>query len=61
MIFVLQYWNVVAYATAEEYNLEKMTKGLLDQNLYTPIKQPKPLDRNQSGKIRDITIFLEKH
>lgn len=41
------FWNVVAYATAEEYNLEKLTKGLLQENLYTPVKQPKSLERNQ--------------
>ncbi|XP_021916984.1 required for meiotic nuclear division protein 1 homolog isoform X4 [Zootermopsis nevadensis] len=32
----LGYWNVAAYTTAEEYDLEKLTKGLLLQNLYVP-------------------------
>jgi hypothetical protein len=46
-----QYWNVVALTTAEEYDLEKLTKGLLQQNLYVPIPPPRALtDQNQVGK-----------
>jgi hypothetical protein len=55
-----QYWNVVAYTTAEEYDLEKLTKGLLKQNLYVPIPPPRAIaDPNQVGKgnISLKTIF----
>jgi hypothetical protein len=46
-----QYWNVVAFTTAEEYDLEKLTKGLLQQNLYLPIPPPRArTDQNQVGK-----------
>ncbi|EFN60922.1 hypothetical protein EAG_06033 [Camponotus floridanus] len=31
-------WNVKALATAEEYNLEALAYGLLDQQLYIPSK-----------------------
>lgn len=44
----LGYWNVVAFTTAEEYDLEKLTIGLLQQNLYVPIPPPRALtDQNQ--------------
>ncbi|XP_033606078.1 required for meiotic nuclear division protein 1 homolog isoform X2 [Cryptotermes secundus] len=50
----LGYWNVVAFTTAEEYDLEKLTKGLLQQNLYVPIPPPRALtDQNQVG----TTVF----
>ncbi|KAG8253086.1 required for meiotic nuclear division protein 1 homolog [Homalodisca vitripennis] len=29
-------WHVSAYATSEEYNLEKLREGLIKQNLYKP-------------------------
>jgi hypothetical protein len=46
-----QYWNVVAYTTAEEYDLEKLSKGLLQQNLYVPNPPLRSLaDPNQVGK-----------
>ncbi|XP_015592886.1 required for meiotic nuclear division protein 1 homolog isoform X2 [Cephus cinctus] len=32
------FWNVKAVATAEEYNLEELMDGLLEQNLYIPRK-----------------------
>lgn len=35
-------YNVVAFATAEEYNLETLVDGLIKQNLY----QPKAIDNN---------------
>ncbi|XP_069679404.1 required for meiotic nuclear division protein 1 homolog isoform X1 [Periplaneta americana] len=35
----LGYWNVIAYTTAEEYDLEKLTKGLIQQNLYVQNSQ----------------------
>lgn len=33
-----QEWNVKALATAEEYNLEALAYGLLNQQLYIPNK-----------------------
>lgn len=33
---------ITAFATAEEYDLEKLAKGLIEQNLY----EPKPIDNN---------------
>lgn len=30
-------WHVTAYATAEEYNLDKLRQGLIKQNLYNPV------------------------
>lgn len=30
-------WHVTAYATAEEYDLERLSDGLIKQNLYKPV------------------------
>lgn len=35
-------YDTIAYATAEEYNLEALIRGLQEQNLY----EPKPIDNN---------------
>uniref|UniRef100_A0A1B6LNY5 DUF155 domain-containing protein n=1 Tax=Graphocephala atropunctata TaxID=36148 RepID=A0A1B6LNY5_9HEMI len=40
-------WYVSAYATSEEYNLEKLQEGLIKQNLYKPTNTP--LDPLTSG------------
>ncbi|PSN31004.1 hypothetical protein C0J52_20467 [Blattella germanica] len=42
-----KFYNVVAYATAEEYDLEKLIKGLLEQNLYKPVRKLKSSERTQ--------------
>lgn len=56
-LYSFQYWNVVAFTTAEEYDLEKLTKGLLQQNLYVPIPPPRALtDQNQVGKRRNLSF-----
>lgn len=34
----LQFWNVKALATADEYDLEALMDGLLQQNLYIPME-----------------------
>jgi hypothetical protein len=55
-LYSFQYWNVVAFTTAEEYDLERLTKGLLQQNLYVPIPPPRALtDQNQVGKRRNVS------
>jgi hypothetical protein len=54
-LYSFQYWNVVAFTTAEEYDLDKLTKGLLQQNLYVPIPPPRALtDQSQVGKGRNV-------
>lgn len=32
------FWNVVAFATAEEYDLERLKEGLVEDDLYLPCK-----------------------
>ncbi|XP_049767533.1 required for meiotic nuclear division protein 1 homolog [Schistocerca cancellata] len=42
------FWNVVAYATAEEYELEKLREGLIQQDLYEVRPLGDGTDTNQA-------------
>ncbi|KAL1129711.1 hypothetical protein AAG570_012655 [Ranatra chinensis] len=35
-VYVLQFWGVFAYATAEEYDLRRLKEALISQDLYIP-------------------------
>lgn len=35
-MFYLQFWTIVAFATAEEYDLERLKEGLIENDLYLP-------------------------
>jgi hypothetical protein len=51
---------VAAFTTAEEYDLEKLSKGLLQQNLYVPNLPPRALtDGSQVGKRSVDCVLME--
>ena len=51
---------MVAFTTAEEYDLEKLSKGLLQQNLYVPSPPPRALtDGSQVGKRSVDCVLME--
>jgi len=56
----LGYWKVVAFTTAEEYDLEKLSKGLLQQNLYVPNPPPRALT-DSSQVVPDVVHVAARY
>jgi hypothetical protein len=57
-LYLFQYWKIVAFTTAEEYDLEKLSEGLLQQNLYVPNPPPRALtDGSKVGKRHILLCF----
>lgn len=51
-------WNVSAFATSEEYNLEKLREALIEQNLYRPIDlKDDPLTKGGADIIHAIANY----
>lgn len=51
-------WNVAAFATCEEYNLERLREALIEQNLYIPVDlKEDPLSKGGADVIHAIANY----